>query len=449
MEVRSSIKLVVLSEAISSRLTFPQIPLYRLLPLPESQVSRVTMRPILFSFLWIVQLQLSFYQWNVAAHEITTVDSLPVKSVVEYPLPAAAQTHEILAVTKNLLVVSQQTDGSLVKVALDSYGRPTGARKWTVTNTWSGLHGLVLHSAGSGSGSNATNPRIWATVQFDSAILLIDTGDADDINSAPKVLKTIPIPSPAFGPHGVLEHNGNLWISCKDSSHVVRINIDNTSDSQVFPVSGRPIFVAAHPTSGDMYASLDLSSKIWHYKNDGGKGEEISVPPEKGSIPVGLVAGADKNVWVVLLGNSTGGTGTFGRINQDASIDWFSMTSNVGKTAPIIHLAFDESASRFWLLGSSTSYPAGANAVFTVQLDPSTPRIAVRTSIMLPTQWSWTHRMISHQGSLYVTELTTSTLAHISGAAVNGLKVSETVDQYSDFGQGLRATVIHYNNTVY
>jgi virginiamycin B lyase len=397
----------------------------------------------------ILQLQLSLLsQSHVSA---TTVSSLPVKNVVEYPLPAAAQTHEILAVSDNLLLISQQTDGSLVKVALDSNGQPTGSRKWTATNQWSGLHGLALSST---SGSNSSGSTVWATVQFDNAILQIDP-KGDDINSQPQVINTIPIPSPAFGPHGVLEDNGNLWISCKDSSHVVRININNPDDHQVWAVSGRPIFVAVHPTSGDVFASLDLSSKIWHYKNDGGIGEEIAIPPEKGSTPVGLIAGADDNVWFVLLGNKTTGTGTFGRINKDVSIDWFTMSSDIGSIAPIIHLAFDQDPTRFWLLGSSTLCASCVNAVFTVKIDDistggtANPRIAIQNTIMLPTQRSWTHRIIYHEGSLYVTELTTSTLAHINGAAVNGLNISETWDQYSDYGLGLKAQVINYNHTIY
>ncbi|KAH8645714.1 hypothetical protein BX600DRAFT_477874 [Xylariales sp. PMI_506] len=397
----------------------------------------------------ILQLQLSLLSQSQAS--ATTVGSLPVKNVAEYPLPAAAQTHEILAVSDNLLLISQQTDGSLVKVALNSNGQPTGARKWTATNQWSGLHGLALHS---GSGANSSAPTVWATVQFDNAILQIDP-KGDDINSQPEVINTIPIPSPAFGPHGVLENNGNLWISCKDSSHVVRISISNPDDYQVWAVSGRPIFVAVHPTSGDVFSGLDLSSKIWHYKNDGGVGEEIAIPPEKGTTPVGLIAGADGNAWVVLLGSSTAGTGTFGRINQDASIDWFTMTSSIGNTAPLIHLAFDQDPTQFWVLGSSTTCASCVNAVFTVKIDDvsaggtTSPRIAVQNTIMLPTQRSWTHRVISHRGSLYVTELTTSTLAHISGATVNGLNVSETWDQYSDYGLGLKADIIDYNNTAY
>lgn len=383
-------------------------------------------------------------QWHVHAD---VVSSLPAKAVVEYPLPASVQTHEILAVSDKLLLITQQTDGSFVKVALDNNGQPTGSRKYTATNPWSGLHGLAL---GSGSGSNSSTSTVWATVQFDNAILQIDV-NGDDINAQPRVINTIPIPSPAFGPHGVLENNGNLWIACKDSSHVVRISINNPADHQVWAVSGRPIFVAVHPTSGDVFSGLDTSSKIWHYKNDGGKGEEIAIPPEKGTTPVGLIAGPDGNAWVVLLGNATTGTGTFGRINKDASIDWFTLSSAIGKTAPLIHLAFGQDPNTFWLLGSSTVCADCINAVFTVRIEDGTagtakPRIAIQNTIMLPTQRSWTHRMILHGGSLYITELTTSTLAHVSGAAVNGMNVSEPWDQYSGYGLGLKAQGIDYHN---
>ena len=417
-------------------------------PKPRNlKVGNLIMR--LLSLFPVLQLQLSLLgRLHVSA---ATVGTLPVKVVVEYPLPAAAETHEIVAVSDNLLLISQQTDGSLVKVALDKDGRPTGARKWTVTDQWSGLHGLALHS---GSGSNSSSPTVWATLQFDNAVLQIDP-NGDDISSQPQVISTIPIPPPAFGPHGVLENNGNLWISCKDSSHIVRININNPDDHQVWAVSGRPIFIAVHPTSGDVFSGLDLSSKIWHYKNDGGHGEEIVVPPEKGNTPVGLIAGPDGNAWVALLGNATTGTGTFGRINEDASIDWFTMSSAIGSTAGLIHIAFDQDPTQLWLLGSSTDCAACFNAVFTVKIDDistggtASPRIALQNSIVLPTQRSWTHRIIFHEGSLYVTELTTSTLAHISGAAVQGLNVSETWDQFGDYGLGLKAQGIDYNNIVY
>jgi hypothetical protein len=194
-----------------------------------------------------------------------------------------------------------------------------------------------------------------------------------------------------------------------------------------------------------------MSSKIWHYRKDGGKSEEISVPPEKGSTPVGLIAGVDGNAWVALLGNATTGTGTFGRINKDASIDWFTMFSPIGKTASLLHLAFGQDPTRFWLLGSSIECDNCVDAVFTVQIDQlppngtASPRIAIQNTIMLPTQRSAAHRIIFHRKSLYITELATSTLAHLSGAAVDGLHVSETWDQYSDYGLGLKTQAIDYN----
>ncbi|KAF2670704.1 hypothetical protein BT63DRAFT_453074 [Microthyrium microscopicum] len=156
----------------------------------------------------------------------------------------------------------------------------------------SGLHGLALHP---GSGTNASS-TVWATVQFDNAMLLIDP-KGDDINNQ-------------FTPKGYQDHS-DIFSRFRTSRRIVRISISNPNDHQVWAVSGRPIFIAIHPTSGDVYSGLDTSSKIWHYKNDGGKGEEIAVTPKQGSTPVGLIAGADGNAWVVLLGDTTSGTGTF------------------------------------------------------------------------------------------------------------------------------------------
>jgi hypothetical protein len=78
------------------------------------KTKEVTMRVL--SLVSLLQLQLSlFSRSHVSA---ATVGSSPVKSVVEYALPAAAETHEIVAVSDNLLLISQQTDGSLLKVSL-------------------------------------------------------------------------------------------------------------------------------------------------------------------------------------------------------------------------------------------------------------------------------------------------------------------------------------------
>jgi virginiamycin B lyase len=354
------------------------------------------------------------------------------KVVLEYPLPAAGQTHEMVALGDDLLLLSQQTDSSLVKVALDpATGRPRAAAKFTVDSPFAGLHGLCV--------SRAYPGKVWATLQFDSALVLIDPG-ADDVDRQPEILQRIPLPSPVRGPHGVIEHGGNLWTSCKDSSHVVRVNHREPADLSIYPCSPRPIFVAVHPTSGDVYASLDNSSRIWHLNKASGSSDEIEIPADRGKTPVGLIAGPDGNVWFVLLSGSSGGTGTFGRISGDGEITWFHLTSMLGATAGLIHLAFDprdRTGSRLWLLGSSMASMMALNAVFSVRLGDDGARIATQTTTALATQHSMTHRILVHRGGVFVTELGISTLALLTGAALTRDDVvSETWDEYSVFGQG-------------
>jgi virginiamycin B lyase len=183
---------------------------------------------------------------NKPSSQLNKSQSLPLKSVTEYSLPAARETHEIIAVNDNLLLISQQTDGSLVKVVLDDNGRPTGSSKWQLTTPFSGLHGLVLGDS---------NTTVWATAQFDNVVLQINPGE-NDINSAPTVVSTIPIPSPASGPHGILVNNGNLWVACKDSSHVVRINITDTSDTTCTPS-------VVVPSSSPCILPATTSTLVW------------------------------------------------------------------------------------------------------------------------------------------------------------------------------------------
>ncbi|KAI1331759.1 hypothetical protein F5Y16DRAFT_422209 [Xylariaceae sp. FL0255] len=161
------------------------------------------------------------------------MNTLPAKSVVECSLQAAADTHEIVTPSDNLLLISQQTDGGLVKVSLDANGQPTGA----------------------------------PTLQFENAILKITRKATILVPNRSQ--KTIWIPSPAFGPHDILVNRGSLWVACKDSSHVVSIIIiGNPSGYQVWVVSGCSIFIAVLSTSGDDYFGLDLSSTIWPHKSD-------------------------------------------------------------------------------------------------------------------------------------------------------------------------------------
>lgn len=368
------------------------------------------------------------------------------KIVTEYPLPGAVQTHEMAVVGDNMLVISQQTNSTLVKVQLDPItGRPNACARFLIDDFWAGLHGLAASQVHPG--------HVWASLQFKSLLIRINVGL--DLASSPTVEQTITLPSSVSGPHCVCECGQDLWTSCKDSGHVVRVNQSAPTDCSIYPCSPRPIFIAMHPTSSDVYASLDLSSKIWRLVCSTGETTEIDISPTKGNTPVGLVAGPDGNVWFTLVGDTSGGTGTFARIFATGEFQWFSLTTAVGTKAGLLHLAFDWDYHlqqltpnnsgdslyiHMWLLGSSLLADEGKSidAVFTVIIDSKKGAIATQTSTFLPTQLCATHRVLPHRTGLFVTELSKSSLAHIAGGSV--LKpadgVGETKDFYSDFGFG-------------
>jgi 3'-phosphoadenosine 5'-phosphosulfate (PAPS) 3'-phosphatase len=68
------------------------------------------------------------------------------------------------------------------------------------------------------------------------------------------VLQRIRLRAPARGPHVVVEDERHLWVSCKDSRHIVRVSLDDPDDQRVIACGPRPIFVAVHPRTGDVYS---------------------------------------------------------------------------------------------------------------------------------------------------------------------------------------------------
>ena len=359
------------------------------------------------------------------------------KAVAEYPLPAAAQTHEMAYAGHGILVVTQQTDSVLVQMALDpATGRPLEAAGHVIGNPWSGLHGLCASQVHPGC--------VWASLQFDDRLLLLQPGTTVDM--PPQVLQELAVPAPARGPHVVVEYGDEVWTTCKDSSHVVRVSA-STGDAAVYPCSRRPIFVAQHPTSGVMYASLDKSSRIAAINPTTGEVAETAVPAEEGATPVGLVSGPDGNVWFVLLGGSSGGTGTFAKILADGTIVWFRLTASSASSAGLLHLAWGKTGDGedvLWLLASSISSMMEPNAVVRVTFDGGFARIATQQTFSLPTQMSMAHRVLPVGGSLYVSEMMPSVIAHIPVAQAPAPPVDEASDYYSDFGLGQPASRIVY-----
>ncbi|EFJ30940.1 hypothetical protein SELMODRAFT_270650 [Selaginella moellendorffii] len=375
------------------------------------------------------------------------------KKVSEYALPATVQTHEVVPIGDELLLITQQECNGIIKVTLDpATGSPTFASKFTLDgSTYQGAHGL--------RDSKAYPGYAWVTLQFDNSLLLIDP-IATQQNMPPRVEKRFRLPKPLRGPHVVIEDGSDyLWVTCKDSCHVAKVNHREFAVVAYYPCSRRPIFVA--PTHEYVYASMDESSRIFCLQRNGEATSEIEIPAGKGSTPVGLITGPDGNAWFVLLGNLKGGTGTFGRISinkvtNEPWITWFHLTT--ATTAGLLHLAFDNGVYhrsqgknlKIWLLGSSIGSPANINAVFTVHLqpDPKNPEqlhLEKEEVIVLPTQSSMAHRVLKHRSGLFVTELSASVLAHISGTAVWGPdRDDQAADAYALWGLGALSNRVHY-----
>lgn len=369
------------------------------------------------------------------------------KVVIEYPVPGARETHEMAVVGPNMLLLTQQSNSHLLKILLSpTTGRPISCTRYLMADFWAGLHGLFA--------SQYFENQVWASLQFMSLLIRIEPGLT--MYSTPVIRQVITLPASVKGPHCVYECGPDLWTGCKDSDHIVRINYSDPSDYSVYPCSAHPIFMARHPTSQDMYASLDSSSKIWRLVVSKDETVEMDIPSTYGNTPVGLVAGTDGNVWFTLLGGSSGGSGTFARILSSGDFQWFTLSTPIAADAGLIHLAFDwhehfqrkltegstnRELHRLWLLSSTLVADAGnsIDAVFSVLVDTKLGRITTEQSITLPTQRCATHRVLPHRTGLFVSELQVSLLAHITGAAafnVEGVP-GETTDYYGHFGLGV------------
>lgn len=353
-----------------------------------------------------------------------TATKLP-KVVAEYMLPAGddEETDEMALVRDNLLVITQQTSSMLVKVRLDvKTGNPLAAKRFLVgKSTESGLHGLCKSVKIPGT--------VWATLQYENSIVLLDPV-ADDLASPPIVVQSVELPDEVRGPHVLVEDGDDLWVTCKDSGHVVRVNYNVNSDISIYKCSPTPNFVAIHPISKDVYASLDESSKIFRLIRISQTTSEIALPSDKGTLPVGLVAAPDGNLWFVMLG----GKGTFGRISSLGQITWFTLTSTLGAAAGLIHLAFDRqyrknSLLRCVLLSSSLISNDSPDAIIRVFINCNSSEIESEVSIILPTPYNRTYRVLpSCNEGFYVTEMKVSILGNVTGTVLSNKKFHDATN---------------------
>lgn len=364
------------------------------------------------------------------------------KQVAEYPLPASSQTHEVVALAPDLLLVSQQPSGVLVKLRVDpSSGRPLASVAHVIDGPFSGLHGLTVSRRHPGC--------VWVTLQFLSELVLIDP-QGPDLATAPRILKRVKLPAPARGPHVVAEDGDILWASCKDSHHIVRIDAEHPANARLIPCPPRPIFVQIHPASKDVYATLDQSSALFRIPADpAAEPELIAIPPHVGSTPVGMVPGPDHNLWFALLGSSTGGNGGFGRILANGQLDGFQLNSGPAGGAAFIHLGFPESAdTHIYLLASSMAAHGALNGVVELTMSADYSRIEAQQTLAFPSQRSMTHRVLCTPHGIYATELGACCLVHLQFARADRDEgINEMADPYALWGCGLPQTAIDYSAT--
>jgi virginiamycin B lyase len=331
------------------------------------------------------------------------------RSLTEYKLPPAMETHEIIKMPDSpLILISQQSNSHLVKLWLDPMTEQTiGVKAFLLGSTDSMLHGLRV--------SRWYPGKIWATLEASNKLLLVDPGSSG-LAIPPKIIRTIDIPDGGKGPHYVEEYGEFLWVTLKESYHVLAINHTDPTSYSLYQALPHPIFVARHPISDEFYVSEDVSSKLLRINFATQTTSQIAIPPAHGQQPVGLVAGPT-GIWFVLLGTAQQGTGTFGRINAQGEITWFRLTLPEGRNAGLLHIAFDPPGTQgephAWLLGSSIISPNVFDMIVRVTFDPAYTQLKSEEIAVLPTQLCKAHRLLPLPHSVLATELSTSTVAQL------------------------------------
>ncbi|KAK5658668.1 hypothetical protein OQA88_2064 [Cercophora sp. LCS_1] len=346
------------------------------------------------------------------------VRSLVSRRVTEYLLPVAAQTHEIAHVPgSNFLLVSQMSNSKLIKVELDPVTEePIAYQSFPMgESSTSGLHGIWPSAKFPG--------LMWMSLQSENRLLLVDPGQT--LSAVPVINKTIDIPEPGNGPHSIFEIGNRVWTGLKvaspqtDEYYAFSADVDNTTDTVLYPCSNSPVFIQEEPTSRLIYVTQDATSSIMSINVTNGETKQLPIPPAVGNNPVGMTtaSGPLSGLWFVLAGNSTGGTGTFGRIDTTGELQFFTLQAPLlGTNAALLHLADASNADgpALWLLSTTLLSNASADALIRVTFNDAITEVSGEEYIALPTQNAWAHRIVTLDSTVMVSELHTFTLAQLS-----------------------------------
>ncbi|MBS2549145.1 hypothetical protein KGQ19_19960 [Catenulispora sp. NL8] len=333
------------------------------------------------------------------------------RSAAEYLLPDAEQTHEMLLVPgTGTLLITQMKPSGIVKVTLGSDGTPAQIYGFPLGAADADAHGL--------SPSRAYPGLVWCTLEHAGKLLLLDPRP-NQPGQAPAVVRTIDVPTGAAGPHSIGEYGPDLWVTCKFSDQVLRINHRQPSLYTLYPTRPHPAFVAQRPGTDEFLVSQDQANALMAVDTRTGQTRQIPIPPEAGTTPVGLIAGPDGSVWTTLLGSQQQGTGTFGRIDAHDTFTWYRLRTPAATRAGLLHLAFPDTPpfTHVWLLGSSIINPNSYDQLVRVAFDNGFQDITAEQCVALPTQLCKAHRVLLLRDSVLATELTTATITQVTSAS--------------------------------
>ena len=347
-------------------------------------------------------------------------NSLVSRRLTEYLMPVAAQTHEFARVpNSNFVLLSQFSDSQLVKIELDpTTEEPIALQSFPMgSNSSSGLHGVFPSAVYPG--------MIWLTLQNDNQLLLVDPGQ--NLSAVPSIIQTIDIPQPGNGPHGVFEIGNRVWAGLKVASkqtggfYAFSADISNSTDYTLYPCLESPVFINEEPTTGLIYVTQDAQSSIMRINVTSGETEQMPIPPNIGSNPVGMATayGDIEGVWFGLAGNNvTGGSGSIGHIGSTGELQFFQLkTPQLGTNASLLHIADASTAEggpALWLLSTSLISTNSPDALIRVTFDDNITSITGEEYISMLTQNAKVHRVVVMNATVLVSELNTFTLAQLT-----------------------------------
>lgn len=358
------------------------------------------------------------FNGNTASAQ-TPVTSLVSRRITEYLMPMTEQTHELARVPdSNLVLLTQMSDSELIKIELD----PTTEEPIAYQSF---LMGKDSHSALHGVWPSAVNPgMMWLSLQGDNQLLLVDPGD--DLSTAPSIIQTIDIPQPGKGPHCVVEIGNRVWAGLKEASdqtgqyYVFSADVNDPTDYELYDCLASPVFMAEEPTTGLIYVTQDTESSIMRINVTSGETEQLPVPPDSGSTPVGMITayGPLSGVWFTLAGGADGGSGTFGHIGSSGELEFFQLSQPpVAGNAGLLHVA-DASGPdgdpALWLLSTSLLSDDSRDALIHVTFDSDVKSVSGQEYIALPTQDAKSHRILTLGATVLVSELNTYTIAQLA-----------------------------------